>query len=256
MTLPAVTRNWGEKMVFHIQSWQGHNASGQIMVVVPSGGPSWLSSSYADTNSTLYNSQTILLTNTARRHYTVIYEYDINDRWFVNETRGIDQRIPDTLVTQITTNQTAISKQHYFKFFPNDESNYTVASGNHFTLPSGYRQITVYYGDSQENVKADVDGVYLNFPLTPVDGDYIQLVNLHNFNSTNNTDVLVIDWSNSSNQPNGRKLIFDLGQVYEIGGNESSLVETHATSYNLGRKASNFYYVSSTNTWLSRLDSY
>ena len=125
-----------------------------------------------------------------------------------------------------------------------------------FTLPTA-RNVTIIYGDGTEGNIANVSGVYLEFSASPLEGDHVELINNFAYNSTNSTDVLVINWSSSSNQPTGRKLIYDLGTVYEIGTNsESSLVETHATSYVQGRKSAHFYYVSAINTWLSRLDSY
>ena len=119
------------------------------------------------------------------------------------------------------------------------------------------RNATIFYGDGTESDKANVSGVYINFNNSPLDGDHVELINSFAYNSTNSTDVLVIDWSSSSNQSSGRKLIYDLGTVYEIGTNSaSSLVETHSTSYNQARKSAHFYFVSATNTWVSRLDSY
>ena len=258
ITLPAVTRDWGERMIFNIQSWNWHGSTGQIMIVVPSGGPSWLSSSYLwDDDSSLYNSQTVLLSNTGRKHYTCIYEYDINDKWFVNETNNIDSRIPDALLTQITTNETAIANAHFLKFFPNDESGYAPLNqaGNHYTIPDGHQHIQLVYGDGLETQQANCHGVWVNLPANPVDGCVVKHCSLHNYNSTSNSDVIVIDFSQTGNQPVGRKLVDD-HVLYTRGGTETALVEGHSTSTSSGRKESVFFYIQATDTWVHRLASY
>ena len=195
--LPA-TADIDNGHTIHVHCFQKHQSAsnGGTVFFKRKSDQSFVSASFDHPQIYYYQSNTCYIANVDRSSFALHFHKDTNiANWYIRCTS--DTNLLHKNEDNIAANTDSLAKQHYFKFFPNDEANYTVASGNHFTLPSGYRQITVFYGDSQENVKDDVHGVYINFPLTAADGDFIQLVNLHNFNSL---QIQLTAWSSTGVQ--------------------------------------------------------
>ena len=170
-----------------------------------------------------------------------------------------DTRIPDTLVTQITTNETSIAKLEYFKFFPNDDQSYSQVSGNAFLCPPGFYKYKLWYGDGMEGSLNNTYGVRIFLPTTTnlANGTEVSLSTLHNYNSSSSTSVMFVNFTTASGQPSGRRLI-DNSTEYTIGNaqTESSYVEGFATSSGTARQESHFTYVLSEDAWIFRVDSY
>ena len=169
---------------FDVQCLNGQG-TGQIFLNIP-GASSAIWNSYAwSYNSEIYGvypggSQNLLIQNVGYMRFGVNYiESGGQGYWYAYPRTNLNQSRTNTAgiatnLASIATNTTAIANQRYFKFFGASETGYIPISGNHFTIPSGYREVQIVYGDGMEATKANVSGVWLNLPATPSDGDTVR----------------------------------------------------------------------------------
>ena len=265
LTLPA---NPTLNMSFDFQGLNGQG-TGQVFIKVPSGASAIWNTYSWQYNSEFFgpypsNSQDLLIQSLGYMRIGVNYTENSNGQGYwtafprtnLNKFRANTTAIA-TNTTAITTNATAIADAHFFKFFANDEAGYAPlnAQNTHYTIPDGHMHVQLVYGDGLEQVKANCSGVWINLPANPADGMIVKHCTLHFFNSTSSSDVICIDFSQTGNQPSGRRLVDD-HVLYTRGTYETALVEGHSTSTSTGRKESVFFYIQSEDMWVHRLASY
>ena len=260
ITLPSANTTG---MSFDIQILNGHGTpQGQFFLNIPSGSSdiwdsyTWLKNPEIFGMYPSNSTKNLLVQNlgTSRWGVNCITSGGYN-YWYCYPKNNLVQQ--KTNVLNIAANTAAIADQHFFKFFANDEANYAPLNqaGNHYTIPDGHMHVQLVYGDGLEQVKANCSGIWVNLPENPADGCVIKHCSLHNYNSTSSSDVICINFSQTGNQPVGRKLVDD-HTLYTRGGTETALVEGHATSTSSGRKESVFFYIQSEDMWVHRLASY
>ena len=253
--LPA-TADMENGHTIHVHCFQQHHSSsnGGTVFFKRKSDQAFVSASFNHPQITAYQSNTCYISNVDRSSYALHFHKNSGiANWYLRCTSNTNLLHSNEVA--ITTNTDSISKQRYFKFFPADQTGYVPTSGNHFTLPDGYSEYQIVYGDGMEDDANLVNGIWLNLPENPSNGTTVRHCTLMNYNSTTNHNVVTIDFSGTSNQPTNRRLIDDHVE-YVIGGNMTALVEGHSTATGTGRKETVFYYVSSIDTWCHRLASY
>ena len=189
-------------------------------------GQSFHSYSNAETDTYQANNQ-FAFQNTGRRHYKLHFLVSGNlKEWHM---RRVSTDISQAEVATISTNQAAIEKRKYKKYFHHDHANDDYSTTG-FQLPDGYEHYSVHYGDSTCVDLNLTYGVCLKLPINPVDMAKVVLQNNNRYSTQNMQSILFVRWNTDGGVPGTRRLV-DYGQppVSASTGQNTVYTFSHST---------------------------